>query len=263
MSSISLTTLLHISRSGMLSQQFDLDAVANNIANVNTTGYKQTRAGFQELLSDAITNPPTGDSRNLGQAAGTMIVSNRRFFEQGNIQASEQPWDLAIEGEGFFQVQRPDGSIIYTRDGTFKLDGEGNLVTADGYFLYPRVTIPPDTEESLVSARGEVMVRRTGETNPQVVATISLAKFANPAGLEDIGDNGYQVTDVSGPAQTATPQTNGMGQIIGKALESSNVDLSNEFVEMIGAQRAYALMARSMSISDQMLSMVSQMSSGS
>lgn len=262
MSSISLTTLLYISRSGMLSQQFSLDAVANNIANVNTTGYKGTRANFQELLSDAITTPPTGDSRNLGQAAGALSISNQRFFEQGNIQASEQPWDMAIEGEGFFQVQRPDGSLIYTRDGTFKLDGEGNLVTADGYFLYPRVTIPPDAQESLVTSRGEVMVRRTGETNPQVVATISLAKFVNPAGLESVGDNDYQPTDVSGPAQTGLPQTNGIGQILGRALESSTVDLSREFVEMISAQRAYSLMARAMNISDQMLSMANQMSGG-
>lgn len=262
MASISLTTLLHISRSGLLAQQFSLDSVANNIANVNTVGFKRSRADFNELLSQALEAPKAGDSRVSGQAAGTTVAAHQRFFDQGRLDFTGQPWDMAIEGTGFFQIQRPDGTIAYTRDGTFKLDAEGRLTNADGYYVYPDITIPPDAEEALVTPTGEVMARRRGESEPQVIGTMTLARFTNPGGLESIGDNLYLPNDASGEALVASAQTDGMGQIIGGALEGSNVDLSREMVDMLSAQRAYTLMARAISNSDQMLSMVSQMRGG-
>lgn len=258
MPSVSLTTLLHVARSGLLAQQTNLDVVANNIAHLNTVGYKRSRAEFHELLNNEL-EVPAGSSRTSGQAAGALLVDNQRLFEQGLIQPSEQDWDMAIEGEGFFQIQLPDGSMAYTRDGTFRLDGEGHLVNINGYMLAPGITLPPDAQETLVNPNGEVMVRRLGEAEPQTIATITLARFINPAGLEKIGENLYRPTDASGTSQVGQPGVNGAGQIISHALEASNVDLSREVVDLISAQRAYTLMVRTMETSDEMLNLANQM----
>ncbi|MFN8457151.1 MAG: flagellar basal-body rod protein FlgG [Anaerolineae bacterium] len=259
MPSISLTALLHIARAGLLSQQTGIDATANNIANINTTGYKFNRTEFHELLNEQLQAPPADSNRTSGQAAGTLLTATQTIFTQGQIQSSEQPWDMAIEGDGFFPVQRPDGSIAYTRDGSFRLDGEGHLTTARGYLLSPTITIPPDALESVVTSDGRVMVRRTGQTEPQTIATISLARFANSSGLEKTADNLYQATDASGQAQVGQPGQTGLGQIIGHALEGSNVDLSQQMVELINGQRAYTLMVRAMETSNEMLGLVNQM----
>lgn len=259
MASVSLTTLFHIARSGMLAQQFSIDTVAANVANINTVGYKRTRAEFQELLSEQLEAPAAGNNLNSGQAAGSILAANPRFFQQGRLESTEKPWDLAIEGEGFFQIQQADGTMAYTRDGTFKLDGEGRIVNADGNFLVPQIVLPPDAEEAMITPAGEVMVRRRGEAEPEVITTLSLAKFTNPTGLENIGDNLFQSTEASGLAQVVAPQTAGAGQIISGALEQSNVDLSQEIVSLISAQRAYSLMARAMTTSDQMISLANQM----
>lgn len=261
MPSVSLTSLLHIARSGLLVQQIGLDAVANNIANINTTGYKYNRAEFHELLNDQLQTPPDGSNRPAGQADGALLAAMQQIFSQGEIEYSDQPWDMAIEGEGFFQVQRPDGSLAYTRDGSFRLDGEGRLTTSDGFFLSPVITLPPDVEEVMVKSSGEVMVRRTDQTEPEAIATISLARFANFAGLSKIGDNLYQPTEVSGAAQTGQPGQNGLGKLISRALEGSNVDLSQQMVDLISAQRAYTLMVRAMETSNEMLGLVNQMRS--
>jgi flagellar basal-body rod protein FlgG len=259
MPSVSLTTLLHIARSGLLSQQIGIDTVANNIANINTTGYKYNRAEFKELLNKQLQNVPADSNRVSGQAEGTLLGATQRIFSQGEIQMSNQPWDMAIEGDGFFQVQRPDGSIAYTRDGSFRLDGEGHLTNADGLLLSPSITLPPDMEEALVDSNGRVMVRRKGQTQPEALATVTLARFANFAGLTKIGDNLYQSTDVSGQPQVGQPGQNGLGKIISHALEGSNVDLSQQMVDLISAQRAYTLMVRAMETSDEMLGLVNQM----
>lgn len=255
----SLTALLHIARAGLLSQQTNIDVIANNIANLNTTGFKRSRAEFQELLTAPAETPPAGSGRGAGQAAGTMLAANARLFGQGRIEYSEQAWDMAIEGEGFFQVTLPDGSVAYTRDGTFRLDSEGRLVNADGYLLAPGVTIPPDAEEALVDPEGAILVRRRGEAEPQTIATITLARFANPAGLENIGDSLFRPSEASGAALVGPAATGGLGQIIGHALESSNVDLSQQMTDLVGAQRAYGLMIRALQTSDEMLGMASQM----
>jgi flagellar basal-body rod protein FlgG len=261
MPSVSLASLLHIARSGLLAQQMDIDVVANNIANINTTGYKQSRAEFHELLNAQTGDPPAGSGRAAGQAAGTRLAANRRLFDQGQIASSESPWDIAIEGEGLFQVQMADGSSAYTRDGSFRLDGEGRLTTADGYLLTPSITLPPDVEETVINPDGSVMVRRRGEMEPHTIGTITLARFPNPAGLENIGDNLFRVGDASGAAQLAPPGTGGLGQVVGHALESPNVDLSRQVVDLISAQRAYTMMVRALETSDQMLDLVSQMRS--
>ena len=146
MPTISLNALLHVARSGVLTQQTGIDILANNIANLNTIGYKKTRAEFSELLSEQLEAPPEGDARNMGQAAGVQLADNQRIFAQGMIEPSEKLWDLAIEGDGFFQVQMPDGSLAYTRDGRFQLDAEGRVVTPNGYYLSPNITMPPDAE---------------------------------------------------------------------------------------------------------------------
>jgi flagellar basal-body rod protein FlgG len=259
MTSVSSTTLSRIALSGILSFQSSIDALANNVANLNSTAYKRGRVEFHELLSAAINQPPVQQNRQLGQAAGVHLVNTPRIFEQGVIKTSESPWDMAVEGEGFFQVQMPDGSISYTRDGTFRLDGDGNLINANGYFLLPGIVVPPDTEESFVNSDGSILVRRRGETQPEEIATITLARFANPTGLEITGDNLYQVTEASGPAEIQGPGINGMGIIVGSALESSNVDLSEEFVNMISAQRSYSLMVRALETSDEMTQLATQM----
>ena len=258
MPSISLTSLLHVARAGLRSQQTEIDVVANNFANINTIGYKRSRAEFHELLNDRLEAPPAGSGRTSGQAAGTLLADNQRIFSQGLIQPSDREWDLAIEGEGFFQLQMPDGSTAYTRDGSFQLDGEGQLTNINGYFFLPNITLPPDTEQTLINSDGTVMVRRRGETEPETIATITLARFANNAGLEKIGENLFVPTDASGEAQVAQPGVDGQGQIVSRALEASNVELSNEVVDLIGAQRAYSLMVRAMETSDEMLSLANQ-----
>jgi len=259
MASISLSSLLRIARSGLLSQQFSIDSISANIANINTTGYKRSRAEFQELLVQAQQKPAEGDSRNLGEAAGTAISANQRIFSQGDLATTNRDWDLAIVGDGFFQVQMPDGTTAYTRDGAFEIDGEGRLTTVSGYIISPEVVVPPDAEATFINTDGNVMVRRRGETEPQVLATISLARFNNPGGLESIGHNLYVATGASGEPEIGQPGSGSVGQIISGALESANVDLSQEMVELVSAQRAYSLMTRALKVSDDMLSMVNQM----
>ncbi len=259
MASISLSSLLRIARSGLLSQQFSIDSISANIANINTTGYKRSRAEFQELLVNAQQTPPEGDSRNLGEAAGAAISANQRIFSQGDLATTNRDWDLAIVGDGFFQVQMPDGTTAYTRDGAFEIDGEGRLTTVSGYLISPEVVVPPDAEATFINTDGSVMVRRRGETEPQILATISLARFNNPGGLESIGHNLYVATGASGEPEVAQPGSGSVGQIISGALESANVDLSQEMVDLVSAQRAYSLMTRALKVSDDMLSMVNQM----
>lgn len=259
MPSISLSALLHVSRSGLLAQQAGIDVTANNIANVNTTGFKRSRAEFQELLNERLQEPEAGDNRTPGEAAGARMADNPHLFSQGVIDPTNFQWDLAIEGEGFFRVLRDDGTPAYTRDGSFKLDGEGRVVNADGHVLQPQIIIPPDAEETMITNKGEVMVRRTGELEPQVVATIQLAKFTNTEGLEAVGKNLYLPTNASGAARQGQAGAEGFGSVISYALEQSNIDLSNEVVDMINAQRAYSMMARALRTTDDMMGMATQL----
>ncbi|HMR66225.1 MAG TPA: flagellar hook-basal body complex protein, partial [Anaerolineae bacterium] len=210
-------------------------------------------------LNEELEAPPEGSGRTSGQGAGTVLVDNQRLFNQGNIEQTNFDWDLAIQGDGFFQVQLADGSTAYTRDGSFRLDGEGRLVNANGYFFSPAITIPPDAEDTMINSDGTVMVRRRGETEPQIVATLQVARFTNSAGLEKIGETLFQPSDSSGQPQVGQPGTGGRGQILSQAIEKSNVDLSEEIVNLINAQRAYSLMVRAMGTSDEMLSLANQL----
>jgi flagellar basal-body rod protein FlgG len=251
--------MLHVSRAGLLVQQEGLDVTAHNLANLNTTGFKGSRPEFQELLSNRLEAPPAENGRNAGEAAGAILTNTTRIFSQGTLEFSEYDWDMAIEGEGFFQMQMPDGTLAYTRDGAFQLDGEGQLVNAAGNLFMPTVIIPPDAEETIINDNGEVMVRRTGEIEPQVVATLELARFTNASGLETIGDNLFVPSDASGPAIMGQASSEGFGAVINHALEKSTVDLSREVVEMIGGQRAYSLMARALSTTDEMMGLAAQL----
>lgn len=257
--STSISSMLYISRSALLTQQNYVDVIANNIANINTVGFKRTRAEFHELLSERIKDLPPDSNRGAGQAAGTSLNGTQTIFTQGILKATENPWDLAIEGSGFFQVQMPDGEVAYTRDGLFKLDADSQLINANGYFLTPPITVPPDAEEVMVAPDGVVMVRRMGEAEPTEIGEIQIAQFENPAGLTDIGENLYQPTDASGQAVLGQPQTDGRGQLIHYAYEASNVDLSQEIVDLITAQRAYTLSTRALQTTDEMLNMATQL----
>lgn len=259
MPNTSLTSLLHVARAGVMAHQGNIDVIANNIANINTVGYKHSRAEFHELLNTALEAPPEGSNRTSGQAAGLWLVDNQRLFGQGIIQKSERPWDMAIEGDGFFQVQLADGTLAYTRNGSFQLDGEGNLINANGSFLAPIIALPPDAAETFIQPNGDVLARRRGEAEPEVVGTITLARFTNPAGLDNIGENLYQPSDASGEPLVGQADSAGFGQIIGQALEASNVSLSEEVVQLISAQRAYTLMIRALQTADQMMDLANQL----
>jgi flagellar basal-body rod protein FlgG len=259
MPSVSLTTLMHIARSGLLAQQMNIDVIANNLANLNTTGFKESRANFKEILDSSIGEIPQGQSRTPGQGAGALLADNQRLFHQGNIQESDNPWDLAIEGEGFFQVRMPDGTIGYTRDGSFRLDANGRLVTSDGYLMQPAITIPADAEETSIDPTGVVMVKRTNQAAATTIGTITLARFNNPEGLENVGGNIYIPTDASGTAIAGKTKSTNPAKIVTRALEGSNVEISQQMVDMISAQRAYTLMVKALETSDEMMSIVNQM----
>ncbi len=247
--------------SGMVAQQLNVDTIANNLANVNTAGFKRFRVDFQDLLYQTIRVPgapaaegvmiPTG----LQVGLGVRPAATTRIFSQGTFQHTGNPLDLVIEGEGFFQVLLPDGSKAYTRAGSFKLDSDGNIVTADGYPLEPPISIPADAIDISVGADGSVAVTLAGQSEPQTIGKIELARFPNPAGLSSIGHNLFAETAASGQPTTGTPGMNGLGTIGQGVLELSNVVVVEEMVNMIIAQRAYEANAQAIKISDEMLHM--------
>lgn len=254
----SLSALMQIAASGMLAQQFHMEMLTNNIANINTPGFKRSRVNFQEVLSaQAQTGGVTqGELAGLG---GVIPAGSQRMFSQGALHASENPWDLAIAGEGFFAVTLPDGSTGYTRDGSFQLNAEGQLVTAQGYPLKSPITIPEDTETVHVNPEGTVMIQRTDSTETEEIGTVSLTRFANPEGLEAMGSNLFLATDASGAAQEGQAAQGGFGEIVSQAREESNVDLSEEMTEMIVAQRAYSMALRAVQTVDQMLALANDL----
>ncbi len=247
--------------SGMVAQQLNVDTIANNLANVNTAGFKKTRVDFQDLLYQTLRVPgapaaegvqvPTGLQVGLGvRPAATM-----KIFTQGTFQHTGNPLDLVIEGDGFFQVLLPDGSRAYTRAGAFKIDSQGNIVTSDGYPLEPPITVPSDAIDISIGADGTVAVTLPGQDQPQTIGKIELARFPNPAGLEAIGHSLFRATAASGQPTTGTPGLNGFGTITQGVLELSNVVVVEEMVNMITAQRAYEASAQAIKISDEMLHM--------
>jgi flagellar basal-body rod protein FlgG len=256
---------LWIARTGLDAQQTNIDVIANNLANVSTTGFKKSRAVFEDLLYQIIRQPgaqtsqQTQYSNGLQLGVGVQPVSTARIFTQGNLQLTGNALDVAINGHGFFQILLPDGTTAYTRSGSFQKDSQGNIVTPDGHPLQPNINIPENAIALTIGQDGTVTVTEQGNPQPQQIGQIQVATFVNSGGLQSIGNNLFLETGSSGAATPNTPGQNGAGQLEHQYIETSNVDVAEELVTMITAQRAYELNAKVVTTSDQMLSRLTQM----
>lgn len=257
---------LDIGATGMLAQQMNVDVISNNIANSTTSGFKRQRAEFHDLIyqnkqtpgatsTDSGTTIPMGMQLGLGVSIGSIY----RLHEQGTIKMTENPFDLAITGEGYFQIDLPSGEIAYTRSGVFSPNEDGELVTAQGFTLQPGITIPPDATDVVINQSGEVLVQIPGQTTTQNVGQIQIASFVNPAGLEGIGDTLFLETDASGTPTVGSPAEDNFGSVRQGALENSNVNIVEEITNLITAQRAYEMNSNVISTSDEMLQTVTQL----
>ena len=257
---------LNIAATGMLAQQLNVDVISNNIANMNTTGYKRQRAEFQDLLyqnlrrvgsvsSDAGTVVPSGIQLGVGVKPAAIY----RITQQGSLSITDNPLDLAISGKGYFMVELPTGETAYSRAGTFQISADGDIVTADGFVVQPGITIPSNAIGITVNANGEVSVNLDGQIADQVVGQLEIATFPNAAGLDAIGQNLFLETNASGAAVVGVPGTAGFGAIEQGALEASNVDVVSEITNLITAQRAYEMNSRVIQASDEMASSVAQL----
>ncbi|CAH2599196.1 flagellar basal-body rod protein FlgG [Rhodovastum atsumiense] len=252
---------LDIAATGMQSQQTNVEVISNNIANMGTTGYKRRRAEFQDLIyqnlrrvgsnsSDSGSVVPAGAQVGLGVRTAAIY----RINEQGNLQQTSNSLDLAVRGNGYFQITLPSGDTAYTRDGTFGLSPEGEIVTADGYVVAPGITIPNNAKDVTINANGEVQVKLDGQVTPSVVGTLQLATFPNEAGLDAQGDNLLLESAASGSPVTGTPGAPGFGTVMQGFVETSNVNVVTEITSLINAQRAYEMNSKVITASDQMLS---------
>ncbi len=256
---------LWISKTGMEAQQTQLDTISNNLANVSTNGYKRAHAVFEDLMyqnlrqagaaSSEQTTLPTG----LQVGLGTRAVATSRSFSQGNLQQSANNLDIAILGNGFFEVQMPDGTTGYTRDGSFQVNATGQLVTNNGYAVNPGITIPADAQSVTIGADGTVSALLPGQATPQSIGQIQIASFVNPAGLEPRGQNIYAETAASGTPNTGAPGQGGLGSLRQGFVETSNVNVVEELIAMIQTQRAYELNSKAIQTSDQMLQKLGQL----
>ena len=250
---------LWIAKTGLEAQQTRMSVTANNLANVNTTGFKRDRAVFEDLLyqndgqAGAQSSETTQLNSGLMTGTGVRVVATEKLFTQGNLVQTGNNLDMAIEGRGFFQILRPDGSLGYTRDGTFQINSQGELVTSKGFQVQPAITIPSDAQSVTIGSDGVVSVTQPGSAAPNQVGTIQLADFVNPTGLQPIGQNLFVETGASGTPQTGTAGQNGMGTISQGMLETSNVNTVEELVNMIETQRAYEMNSKAISTAGQML----------
>ena len=256
---------LWIAKTGMEAQQTQLDTISHNLANVGTNGFKRGHVVFEDLIyqnlrqagaaSSDQTQLPTG----LQVGLGVRSVATSRNFSQGNLQQTSNNLDIAIKGNGFFQVQLPDGTTGYTRDGSLQVDGTGQLVTNNGYTVQPGITIPSNAQSVTIAADGTINVALPGQTAPQAVGTLNLASFVNPAGLEPKGQNLWGETSASGAPNGGAPGSNGLGSLQQGYVETSNVNVVEELVAMIATQRAYELNSKAIQTSDQMLQKLGQL----
>lgn len=250
---------LWIAKTGLDAQQTRMAVTSNNLANVNTTGYKRSRASFEDLLYQQVRQPGGQSSQQtqlatgLQTGTGVRVVATEKSFDQGNVAQTGNALDIAINGRGFFQVLLPDGSQAYTRDGSFSVDSQGQIVMSGGYVLQPAIQVPEGAQSITIGTDGTVSVQVSGEAQPVQVGTLALTDFINPAGLQARGENLYLETASSGPAQTGSPGLNGVGTLQQGALESSNVNVVEELVNMIETQRAYEMNAKAISTTDNML----------
>jgi flagellar basal-body rod protein FlgG len=257
---------LSIAATGMLAQQMNVEVISNNIANMNTSGYKRQRAEFNDLLyqdmrrvgsnsSEEGTIVPSGIQLGLGVKPAAVY----RIAEQGSIQMTDNPLDVAVNGKGLFMIEMPNGETGYTRAGSFQLSPDGDLVTPDGYPVQPGITVPVDAVGITINANGEVWVDLDGQIQPQLVGQIEVARFPNEAGLRALGDNLFVETQASGQANVGVPGQAGFGSVLQGAVESSNVDMVKEITNMVAAQRAYEMNSKVISTSDEMMRSVTQM----
>ena len=254
-----MSQALWIAKTGLEAQQTRMSVVSNNLANVNTTGFKQERAVFEDLLyqnvrqSGGQTSQDTELPSGLNLGTGVRVVATEKVFSQGAMLQTGNALDMAIKGRGFFQILMPDGNLAYTRDGTFQLNAQGEIVTSSGYIVQPALTIPDGAQSVTVGTDGVVSVQLAGQVNPSQVGSVETVDFINPAGLQPIGENLFIETASSGTAQAGTPGLNGFGSIVQGALEGSNVNVVAELVNMIETQRAYEMNSKAISTTDQMM----------
>jgi flagellar basal-body rod protein FlgG len=251
---------LYTAASGMEAQQLNIDTIAHNLANINTSGFKQRKTQFQDLLYQNERNAGTSNTASteipvgLQIGLGTKPIATQMIFTQGDYSVTKNPLDMVIEGQGFFQIIQPNGQIAYTRSGNFQRNREGSLVTPDGNLLDPQITIPPDQIGITIGSDGTVSVIQAGQAEPQTVGQIEIAMFQNPAGLQSIGKNLFLPTQASGDAITGTPGEEGMGTLLSGYIEQSNVSVVEEMVNMIISQRAYEANSKVIRTADEMFS---------
>jgi flagellar basal-body rod protein FlgG len=256
---------LWIAKTGLDAQQTQMDVISNNLANVSTSGFKRARAVFEDLLYQTIRQPGAQSSEQTQLPSGLQIgtgvkpVATERIFTQGNLQQTGNSKDVAIQGNGFFQVLMPDGTTSYTRDGSFQVDANGQLVTSSGYAVQPAITVPADTQTLSIARDGTVSAQQAGSATPTTIGTLQLATFVNPAGLQSLGENLYAETAASGTPSSNAPGSNGAGLLNQGYVETSNVNVVEELVNMIQTQRAYEINSKAISTSDQMLQRLTQL----
>jgi flagellar basal-body rod protein FlgG len=255
---------LWAAKTGLDAQQTQMTVTANNLANVNTTGFKKSRAVFDDLLYQNLSQVGANTSQNtqsptgLNVGTGVRVVATEKNYVQGSINNTGNSLDLAIQGRGFFQVLQPSGTIAYTRDGSLQLNAQGQLVTSAGYQIQPAVTIPPSAQSITIAADGTISVQLANQSAPQTVGTLQLADFINPAGLQDVGGNLAVESASSGSPVTANAGLNGMGTLLQGSTEASNVNVVEELVNMIETQQAYEMNSRAVESTDQMLTYATQ-----
>jgi flagellar basal-body rod protein FlgG len=259
-----MNAALWAAKTGLDAQQTEMAVVSNNLANVNTTGFKQDRAVFEDLLYQNQTQPGANTSQTTespsGMSIGTgvRVVATEKDYSQGSLTQTGNPLDVAIQGQGFFQIQMPDGTVAYTRDGTFQTNAQGQLVTSSGYLVQPGITIPQGAQSVTIGSDGTVSVTLAGQSAATQIGQIQLANFINPPGLQPIGQNLLVQSAASGSPQTGSPATNGLGSLTQGELESSNVNVVEELVNMIQTQRAYEMNSKAINTVDQMLQYATQ-----
>ena len=255
---------LHIAATGMAAQEAQLDAISNNLANANTIGFKKQRADFEDLVYDTVrtagspTSTTTNDPTGLQLGSGVRMVATTRSFGQGALSTTNNPLDLAVEGNGFFVVQQPDGTPAYTRAGNLKTDGQGRLVTSEGMSIEPTITIPIDAQAVSIGTDGTVSATLKGQTAASTLGQIHLASFVNPAGLSSQGRNLFTATQASGDPQVGAPGADGRGTLLQGSLEQANVEVVEEMIGLIAAQRSYEVNTKVISAADDMLRSATQ-----
>jgi len=259
-----MNAALWAAKTGLDAQQTEMAVISNNLANVNTTGFKQDRAVFEDLLyqnqtqAGADTSQTTQSPSGMSIGTGTQVVATEKDYSQGSLTQTGNPLDVAVQGQGFFQIQMPDGTTAYTRDGTFQTNAQGQLVTSSGYLVQPGITIPQGAQSVTIGSDGTVSVTLAGQSAATQIGQLQLANFINPPGLQPIGQNLLVQSASSGSPQTGSPGQNGLGTLSQGHLESSNVNVVEELVNMIQTQRAYEMNSKAINTVDQMLQYATQ-----